>query len=64
MHTETLKIQNFLGGDPLTPLTRGGVPSRALLPLVPLDDFRPPDHFLMRSDGPGLYMLYYIIRNI
>ena len=25
-HTEALKIQNFLGGDPLTPLTRGEVP--------------------------------------
>ena len=47
-HIEALKIQNFLGGDPLTappppppPLKERGVPSRALPTLVPsaLDDF-------------------------
>ena len=40
-HTEALKIQNFLGGDPLTPLTRGRVTLSCSPPLVPsaLDDF-------------------------
>ena len=41
MHTEALKIQNFLGGDPLTPITRGRVTLSCSPPLVAsaLDDF-------------------------
>ena len=56
-HIEALKIQNFLegGGEGKTPLTRGGFPlSCSPPPLEPLalDDFPPPDHFLIRGDGP------------
>ena len=52
-HIEALKIQNFLGGggggegDPTN--ERGNPP---LEPLA-LDDLPPPDHFLIRGDGPA-----------
>ena len=40
-HIEALKIRNFLGGNPLTPLTRGEASLSCSTPLVPsaLDDF-------------------------
>ena len=65
-----LESQNFLGGGPRNPLTKGvSAPSRCLPQLVPsaLDETRGvqwPYHFLKADDGPGRLTKTIIGRNV